>query len=485
MAKVYSNFIDGKWVASVTGKTFDNINPANTADVIGSFQDSNEADIKQAVAAATVAFDKWNEIPITSREVYLYKAAEILSRRADELAKALTREMGKTLPESKGEVGRGVQILRYYAGEARRMCGETYPSDSAATMLYTQREPLGVVGLITPWNFPVAIPLWKLAPAIVYGNTVVIRVSQDSPLTGVLIGEVFEEAGLPAGVLNIVTGNGRLTNKALVDAEGVAAISFTGSTSVGKQIYRRCGELGKKVQLEMGGHNPVVVMADADLDQAVNITIAGAFFSTGQKCTSTRRVIVQQEILSEFTDKLVVAAQGLTLGDGSESTTQVGPVINQRQLDRILEGIQNGIDEGAKLLCGGQRLLCDCFEKGFFIQPTVFLGVTSQMSLAQEEIFGPVLSVMVFDDFDEGLKLANQVTYGLSAAIVTKNIKSAQKFVKGIKAGIVHVNSQTAGAECHVPFGGMKESSSGSREQGKAAVEFYTQLKTVYFDPPV
>ena len=485
MAKVYNNFINGKWVACASGKTFDNLNPANTTDVIGSFQDSGGADIEQAVATAATAFDKWNEIPITSREVYLYKAAEVLSRRADEAANALTREMGKTLPEAKGEVGRGVQILRYYAGEARRMCGETYPSDSAATMLYTQREPLGVVGLITPWNFPVAIPLWKMAPAIVYGNTVVIRVSQDTPLTGVLIGEVFEEAGLPAGVLNVVTGNGRLTNKALVDAEGVAAISFTGSTSVGKQIYQRCGELGKKVQLEMGGQNPVVVMADADLDQAVNITIAGAFFSTGQKCTSTRRVIVEREILSSFTDKLTAAAQALKLGDGAESTTQIGPVINRRQLDRILEGIQKGVGEGAKLLCGGQRLSCDCFENGFFIQPAIFSDVTSDMSLAQEEIFGPVLSVMAFDDFDEGLKLANQVTYGLSASIVTKNIKSAQVFVKKIKAGIVHVNSQTAGAECHVPFGGMKESSSGSREQGKAAVEFYTQLKTVYFDPPV
>ncbi len=484
MADEYKNFINGKWVASASGKTFDDINPANTADIIGSFQDSNEQDIKQAVTAAKAAFVKWNQIPVTSRELYLYKAADVLNRRLDEVSQALTREMGKTLPESRGEAGRGVQILRYYAGEARRMCGETYPSDNAATMLYTLREPLGVVGLITPWNFPVAIPLWKLAPAITYGNTVVIRVSQDSPLTGILLGEVFEEAGLPAGVVNIITGLGRATNKALVAAEGINAISFTGSTLVGRRIYQRCGELGKKVQLEMGGHNPVVVAADADLDQAVAFTVAGAFFSTGQKCTATRRVIVQRDILAEFTEKLVAKTRDLKLGNGADADTQIGPVINQRQLDRILEGIQQGVNEGAQLICGGQRLNGDCYESGFFIQPAVFTEVTPQMSLGQEEIFGPVLGVMVFDKLDEAIEIANSVRYGLSAAIATKSIKTAQHFIKGIKAGIVHVNSQTAGAECHVPFGGMKQSSCGTREQGNAAIEFYTQLKTVYLDLP-
>ncbi len=484
MAQEYKNYINAEWVASASGKTFDNINPANTADIIGSFQDSNEQDIKQAVAAAKAAFIKWNEIPVTSREGYLYKAADVLARRLDEVSLALTREMGKTLPEAKGEVGRGVQILRYYAGEARRMCGETYPSDNASTMLYTLREPLGVVGLITPWNFPVAIPLWKLVPAITYGNTVVIRVSQDSPLTGILLGEVFEEAGLPAGVVNIITGNGRATNKALIGAEGVCAISFTGSTSVGREIYKRCAELGKKVQLEMGGQNPVIVAADADLEQAVALTVAGAFFSTGQKCTATRRVIVQRSIIEEFTAKLVAKTRDLKLGDGADAGTQIGPVINQRQLERILEGIKNGTQEGAKLLCGGQRLSCDCYEKGFYIQPAVFSEVTPRMSLGQEEIFGPVLGVIAYDELDEAIEIANSVRYGLSAAIATKNIKTAQMFIKGIKAGIVHVNSQTAGAECHVPFGGMKQSSCGTREQGNAAIEFYTQLKTVYLDLP-
>jgi acyl-CoA reductase-like NAD-dependent aldehyde dehydrogenase len=484
MAKEYKNFINGKWIACLSGKTFDNVNPANTDDVIGSFQDSDERDIQQAVVAAQAAFDKWNQIAITSREVYLYKAADILSRRADEVAQALTREMGKTLPEAKGEVGRGVQILRYYAGEARRICGETYPSDNAATMLYTLREPLGVVGLITPWNFPVAIPLWKLAPAIIYGNTALIRVSQDAPLTGILLGEVFEEAGLPPGVLNIVTGYGRLTNKALVDDNGIAAISFTGSTAVGRQIYQRCGELGKKVQLEMGGQNPVVVMADADLEQAVEISLAGAFFSTGQKCTATRRVIVQRQVMTEFTDKFAAKTRALKIGAGAESGTQIGPIINQRQMERVLEGIEQGIKEGARLVYGGQRLSGNGYDKGFFLQPAIFTGVTPRMSLAQEEIFGPVVGLIAFDKLEEALQIANSVNYGLSASIVTKSISAAHYFVKKIKAGIVHVNSQTAGAECHVPFGGMKDSSSGTREQGKAALEFYTQLKTVYFDLP-
>jgi aldehyde dehydrogenase (NAD+) len=484
MAKVYKNLINGEWVASASGKTFDNINPANTTDVIGCFQDSDQEDVKRAVSAAREAYNKWNEIPVTSREVYLYRAAEILDRRAEELARALTREMGKTLPEARGEVARGVQILRYYAGEARRLCGETYPSDNAATMLYTLREPLGVVGLITPWNFPVAIPLWKIAPAIVYGNTVVIKLSQDAPLTGVLLGEVFGEAGLPAGVVNIITGYGPLASKALVEADGVEAISFTGSNAVGRKIMRRCGELGRKVQLEMGGQNPVVVMADADLKQAVELTVAGAFFSTGQKCTATSRVVVQRPVAAEFTDMLVDKAKSLNIGDGASADTQIGPIINQSQLDKVLAGIQRGIDEGARLIYGGQRLTGHGYDKGFFIQPAIFTDVTPRMSVAQEEIFGPVVGIIAFDELSEALRIANAVRYGLSASIVTRDIKTAHQFIKGIKAGIVHVNSQTAGAECHVPFGGMKESSSSSREQGKAALEFYTQLKTVYFDPP-
>ncbi len=342
-----------------------------------------------------------------------------------------------------------------------------------------------MVGLITPWNFPVAIPLWKIAPAIVYGNSVVIKLSQDTPLTGLLLGEVFEEAGLPAGVVNIITGYGPTAAKALINAKNVNTVSFTGSTAVGAKIQKRCGELGKKVQLEMGGQNPVIIMPDADLDQAVNICIAGAFFSTGQKCTATRRVIVHRSLLKEFTDKLIDKTKTLKVGNGVATDTQIGPIINQKQLDKVLAGIHQGTSkDGATLLYGGQRLSGKKYDKGFFIQPTIFSDVRADMVIAQEEIFGPVAGSMAFDEADEALKLANSVAYGLSASIVTKNISAAMEFIRRIKAGIVHVNSQTAGAECHVPFGGMKASSCGSREQGKAALDFYTQLKTVYLDLP-
>ena len=485
MTNEYKNFINGQWSRSVSRKTFESINPSNTDDVVGSFQYSVEEDVEQAIDAAETAFEHWNQIPITSREVYLYEAADILNRRREEIARAMTREMGKTLAESKGEVGRGIQILRYYAGEARRLCGETYPSDSPTTMLYTIREPLGIVGILTPWNFPLAIPLWKTVPAIVYGNTTILKPSVDAPWTGVLIGEIFEEAKLPAGVVNIITGRGSRVGKALADTERIAAITFTGSNEVGRQLLVRCGELNKKVQLEMGGQNPVIVMADADVEHAVSITIAGAFFSAGQKCTSTRRVIVHHSILNEFTEKLVAESKNLKIGDGAKDNTQIGPVINQSQLDKVMAGIQQGKNEGAKLICGGQRLTSNGFGKGFFIQPTIFTEVKPNMTIAKEEIFGPVLGIMSFAELDEALEIANSVTYGLSASIVTRDIKSASRFVKEIKAGIVHVNSQTAGAECHVPFGGMKESSSGTREQGKAALEFFTQLKTVYYDPPI
>lgn len=484
MTTEYKNFMNGQWSGSVSGKTFENINPADTGDGVGSFQYSVEEDVNQAIDAAEAAFEHWNQIPMTSREIYLYEAADILGRRSEEIARAMTREMGKTLAESKGELGRGIQILRYFAGEARRLCGETYPSDNPATFLYTLREPLGIVGIIAPWNFPLAIPLWKLAPAIVYGNTAILKPSVDAPWTSVLIGEIFEEAKLPAGVLNIITGTGSQVGKALVDSERIQAITFTGSCEIGRKLLVRCGELNKKVQLEMGGHNPVIVMADADVDHAVSITIAGAFLSAGQKCTSTRRVIVHHSLLDEFTEKLVAGSKNLRIGDGARDDTQIGPIINQSQLDVVLAGIQQGIKEGAELAWGGKRLVGNGYDRGFFIQPAVFSGVKPNMTIAREEIFGPVVDIMTFNELDEALEIANSVTYGLSAAIVTRDIKSAARFVKGIKAGIVHVNSQTAGAECHVPFGGMKDSSSGSREQGKAAMQFFTQLKTVYFDPP-
>jgi aldehyde dehydrogenase (NAD+) len=484
MSSTHLNYIAGEWQGATGGATTADRNPARTDEVVAIFPSAGREDAARAAEAAARAWPAWTRTPMPKRGEILLKAAALLEQRLDVVAEALTREEGKTLPESKGEVGRGVSLFRYYAGEASQPTGEIYPSVSPTTTLWAERVPLGPVGLITPWNFPVAIPAWKLAPALVYGNTVVFKPAELTPLTAWHLVDVLEKAGLPPGVLNLVVGRGSQVGQAMVESPHVKAISFTGSNQVGTRLATQCVERGIKFQLEMGGKNPVVVLPDADLDKAVELTIAGAMLSTGQKCTATSRVIVDKEVVSGFRDRLAARAAALKVGDGMKSDTYMGPLVSADAEKTVLEYIEIGKAEGARLVAGGGKLKGGDFERGFFVEPTVFDGVRPDMRIAQEEIFGPVVAVIEARGFDEAVALANQSRFGLSASVVTRDLGLAMRFVREIEVGIVHVNSQTAGAEPQVPFGGFKHSSSGTREQGKAAREFFTQIKTVYLDPP-
>jgi aldehyde dehydrogenase (NAD+) len=407
----------------------------------------------------------------------------------EEVATALTREEGKLLWESRGETSRGVVLLRYYANEGLHPVGEALPSaTSAKTLLIAKREPLGAVGLITPWNFPVAIPIWKAAPALIYGNTVVLKPSGLSPLTATLIAEIFEEAGLPPGVFNVVHGPGRVVGEALSTHPAVSAISFTGSCEVGAKIASTCAEAGKKYQLEMGGKNPVLVMEDADLSQAVRLTLSGAMRSSGHKCTATSRAIVVESVVDEFTARLAEGAKALVVGPGLEATKMgegpyLGPVITEEQLNSILKAVRDAEKSGAKVLAGGNRLTGGAYDKGYFMAPTILDGVTPDSPVAQEELFGPVVAVLRVKDYDEAIQVANGVKFGLSASIFTRDLNKALSAANQLEAGLIRINGETAGVEPQAPFGGMKASSSGSREQGQVAKEFFTQYKTVYFDP--
>lgn len=478
---VYGNYIGGAWKPAASGETFENRNPANPSELIGHFAASGAADVDAAVTAAQDAFEGWANTSAIARANILYKASEILASRLQDVARDLTREEGKTLKEAIGETSRSVAILRYYAGEIQQPIGEHYPSASPTTMLFTMREPIGVCGLITPWNFPIAIPAWKLVPAIAFGNTVVLKPATFTPLCTVHLTAALADAGLPAGVLNLVTGSASKVGDPLVKDERVAAISFTGSDTVGKGIKRIATDRGAKVQLEMGGKNPAIVLADADLDHAVTQVMNGAMMSTGQKCTATSRAIIDRKIVSEMTERLSARISGLKVGDPLADGTNIGPLISDDAAQSVHGEIERSQADGVELVAGGKRL---DLNGGYFVEPTLFTNVASESRLGQDELFGPVLGVIPVDGLDEAIAVANNVRYGLSASLFTRDIGKALKFVQGIHAGIVHVNSETAGAEPQVPFGGYKDSSSHSREQGKAAREFYTQIKTVYFDPP-
>lgn len=481
MGSAYRNFIDGTWRDANGNETFENVNPADTTDTIGVWPSSGPRDVEAAAAAAANAFPAWRALSLPDRGKYLLKAADILERRLEEIAAALTREEGKTLAEARGETNRGVLILRYYGMDAYHAIGEIIPSASAETMMFTRREPLGVVTLVTPWNFPVAIPYWKAAPALVYGNTVVFKPSELSPLTAHLIAEILEEAGLPAGVFNMIHGHGAAMTDALV-APPVRAISFTGSIETGRTISVKAAENGVKFQLEMGGKNPVIVLPDADLDQAVELTVSGAFRSAGEKCTATSRAIVVGDIADAFTELVVGRAKELRIGPGTDADAYTGPVITERARDKVLSHVKIAIDEGATLLAGGGVPESAQFANGYYVEPTVLGDVTPDMTIAQHEVFGPVLAIIRVDSFEEALDLANDVRYGLSASLFTSNLNRALEYADRIEAGLVRVNGETAGVEPQAPFGGMKASSSHSREQGRAALDFYTQTKTVYFD---
>ena len=478
--QTYLNYINGVWTESLSGEVKPSINPANSKEVIGYVQMSTKEEVDNAVASAKEAQKAWRKLAGSDRGVFLYKAADILESRIDEIAMTMTREMGKTLPEAKGETARGVAILRYYAGEGMRKVGDVIPSTDSKALMFTSRVPLGVVGVITPWNFPVAIPIWKMAPALIYGNSVVLKPAQETAVTAAKVIACFEEAGFPAGVVNFVTGSGSVIGQALTENPDVNGITFTGSNGVGKGIGQAALARGAKYQLEMGGKNPVIVAADADLDLAVEATISGAFRSTGQKCTATSRVIVEAAIYETFRDKLVAKTKEITVGDGLQAGIWMGPCASESQLKTVLSYINIGKQEGARLLVGGNQLTGEGYENGYFVEPTIFDNVTSSMTIAQEEIFGPVIALIQVNNLEDALAVANNVPFGLSASIFTSNISNMLSFIEDMEAGLVRINAESAGVELQAPFGGMKQSSSHSREQGEAAKEFFTSIKTVF-----
>ncbi|HEU0115857.1 MAG TPA: aldehyde dehydrogenase family protein [Thermomicrobiales bacterium] len=482
--QTWGNYIGGEWRPARSGATFENRNPANRDDLIGRFASSGPEDVAAAVDAAAEAFDAWRLTSPIARANILHKAANILESRVAEVGRELTREEGKTLKEGVGETGRAVQILRYFAGEAQQPSGEHYPSMGQNTLLYTMREPLGPVAIITPWNFPIAIPAWKIAPALAFGNTVVFKPATLTPLCAARLVEALADAGLPAGVLNLVTGSASQIAEPLVDDPRIVAISFTGSNETGGQLRQKAAARGAKVQLELGGKNPAIVLADADVDHALQQVVAGAMMSTGQKCTATSRAIVERRLAAEFTDKLADRIRGLRVGDPLQAETQIGPLIDEAAAERVAGEVETARKAGARLVAGGGRLTDEGRDKGAFVAPTLFADVESSSRLGQVELFGPVLGVIPVDGLDEAIAVANSVKFGLSASLFTRDLGKALAFVQSIQAGVVHVNSETAGAEPQVPFGGMKGSSSYSREQGKAARDFFTQVKTVYIDPP-
>jgi aldehyde dehydrogenase (NAD+) len=477
---VFKNYINGDWVDTKSGKTFPNINPANTEETVGHFQSSNAEDVDDACRAAAAARRTWADLPATQRGEYLFKAAELVEDRLNQIGEEMTREEGKTLPEAIGETRRAINIFRYFGGEGSRQFTYQVPSERENVLCYTIRKPLGTVALITPWNFPIAIPAWKIAPALISGNTVVIKPASLAPLSSFRLIEALHEAGIPAGVINYVTGSGGSVGDALTSNPEIKAVSFTGSTSVGGALYKKVSERRIRVQLEMGGKNPTVVLGDADLDYAADILVNGAFFSTGQKCTACSRAIIERSAFEPLVEKLVEKTGKLKVGNGLDPSVQIGPAVDEEQLKTDLEYIEIAKKEGAQLLCGGKRLTGGDYDKGYFVEPTVFSGVSSTMRVAQEEVFGPVLALMVADDFEDAMRIANDVRFGLSASIVSKDLTRVHQFINRIEAGLITVNLPTAGVEYQLPFGGTKESSYGMREQGPQALDFYTESRTVY-----
>jgi aldehyde dehydrogenase (NAD+) len=479
---VYRNYINGEWIESVSNKTTENINPANTDDIIGTVKLSTREEARAAVEAAANAFHSWRTTPAPTRGKIVARFAQILEREKESTAQLLTREEGKTVAESRGELQRSINVADFCAGEARRLNGETIQSELPLNFAYTIKQPLGVVACITPWNFPVAIPVWKIAPALVAGNTVVFKPATITPATATRIVELFEEAGMPKGVLNLIIGSGSEAGDEIINHAAVKAISFTGSNGVGIRLYEQASRRGAKVQCEMGGKNPVVVLEDADMDLAVESTAQGAFGSTGQRCTATSRAVVVNEIADEFVKRIVEKAKSLRIGDGMKPNTDVGPSVDESQFKTVLDYINIGKEDGATLMCGGAKAEGEGLDKGYFVQPTVFDNVMPDMRIAREEIFGPVLSVQRVKNFDEAMRVANDCEYGLSSSIFSNDASRIFRFVDEIETGMTHINSPTTGGEAHIPFGGIKATGIGEREQGSTALDFYTELKVVYVD---
>ncbi len=480
-AKTYRNYIGGEWVDAASGETFETRNPAN-GDVLGVFPSSTTEDMERAIQAAKNAYESWHLVPAPKRGELLFRVAQMFEERKDDLTEDMVREMGKVRAEAAGDVQEAVDMTYYMAGEGRRMFGHTTPSELPDKFMMSTRNPVGVVGAITPWNFPIAIPSWKIAPAIVCGNTVVFKPAGDTPLLAERFVEIFEEAGLPPGVLNIVHGAGKTVGEYLVKHPDVPLISFTGSRDVGARVQTNAGPYLKNVHLELGGKNAIIVMDDADVDLAIDGILWSAFGTSGQRCTAASRVIATGKVYDDLAARVASAAEGMTLGDGLDDETDVGPVINQAALDKIHAYSQIGQDEGAKLLAGGEIARENGLDKGFFYRPTVFAEVDPGMRIAQEEIFGPTTALIRASDVDEAIRIANGVRYGLSSSIFTRDVNKAFKAIRDLRTGITYVNAGTTGAEVHLPFGGMKDTGNGHREAGQAALDFYTEWKSVYID---
>src|SRR5579872_2271245 len=480
--KAFKNLIDGAWVDAHSGQTFENTNPADTRDVIGTFPRSGPKDVDDAVAAARKAFASWRLVPAPKRAEIIFRAGEILQERKEEYARQMTREMGKVLKETRGDVQEAIDTAYYMAGEGRRQFGVTVPSELPNKYAMAARMPLGVCGMIAPWNFPMAIPSWKLLPALVCGNTCVIKPAENTPLSTINLVTTLMDAGLPKGVINIVTGFGPEAGAPLVEHPDVRAISFTGSSEVGRIVGQAAARSFKPCSLEMGGKNAIIILDDANLDLAIEGVLWGAFGTTGQRCTATSRVIAQKGVYRRFVDQLVDRAKRLKVGSGLDESVDMGPQINQQQVETTQKYAEIGKQEGAKLELGGKRLTDQGREHGWFFEPTIYSEVNPAMRIAQEEIFGPVVSVAPCDNFDQAIEIANSVAYGLSSALYTRDVNRAFRAMRDLDAGITYINAPTIGAEVHLPFGGTKSTGNGHREGGLGAIDFYTQWKSVYID---
>ena len=481
-APTYQNYINGRWVPSTTGQTFENRNPADTADLIGTFQESGRADVEAAIEAATLAYDTWRLVPAPVRAEMLFRAAQLIADRKEQYARDMTREMGKVLNETRGDVQEAIDMTFYMAGEGRRMYGQTVPSELRNKFAMSIRQPVGVCSVITPWNFPMAIPSWKIIPALVCGNTVVFKPASQTPLSAVNFVKILEDAGVPPGVVNMVTGDGTEVGTPLTTSPAIRVVSFTGSTRVGRIVNEAAAPTFKKVHLEMGGKNVIIVMDDANLDLAVDGCLWGGFGTAGQRCTAASRVVVHADVHDAFVSRFVARTRALVVGNGLDERTQMGPSSSEAQLQRVMDYVRIGLQEGATLACGGARLEAGPLAAGFFHEPTVFTQVTPGMRIAQEEIFGPVVSVLSCRSLEEAVAIGNGVEYGLSASIYTQDINRAFSAMRDLYTGIFYVNAPTIGAEVHLPFGGTRNTGNGHREAGTAALDVFSEWKSIYVD---
>ena len=481
-ATTYHNFIDGAWVPSVSGDLFENRNPADSGDLIGVFQKSTRRDVEGAIEAARRAYEHWRLVPAPRRAELLFRAAQLIAERKEALARDMTREMGKILDETRGDVQEAIDMTYFMAGEGRRQYGQTVPSELRDKFAMSVRQPLGVCAVITPWNFPMAIPSWKIIPALVCGNTVVFKPATLTPLSALNFVKILEDAGIPPGVVNLVTGGGEEVGNALLADDDVRVVSFTGSTGVGRTVSETAAPSFKRVHLEMGGKNVIIIMDDAKLDLAVEGCLWGGFGTSGQRCTAASRVVVHDAVYDTFVEQFSARARSLRVGDGVDPSTQMGPVVSRSQLDTVMKYVDIGQKEGARLVCGGHALTSGGYGKGFFHEPTIFADVAPTMRIAQEEIFGPVVSIIRCRSLDEAVTIGNTVQYGLSASIYTQDINRAFSAMRDLYTGIFYVNAPTIGAEVHLPFGGTKATGNGHREAGTAALDVFSEWKSVYVD---